>query len=64
MMNNFDPYDLLIETAERLSRLEQAHNKLAHAYQKSEQDLTTTIQSLHSLQKHYLNLKLMFEHKE
>lgn len=63
MNNNFDPYDLLMETADRLSRLEQAHNKLAHAYQKTDQELTVALHSLKNLQQHHLRLKQKFEQR-
>lgn len=52
----FDPYNALIELNERLLRLETAHNRLANAYQKSENDLSIALDSLQSLQKAYLSL--------
>lgn len=56
MRTQFDPYDMLIELNERLNRLEAAHNKLAHAYQQTERDLSMTLDSLQSLQKAHLTL--------
>jgi len=52
--NNFDPYEILINLQERLNRLEKAHNQMAHAYQKSEIDLSVTLHSLRSLQQSFL----------
>jgi hypothetical protein len=54
--NSFDPYDALIELNERMNRLEVTHNKLAHAYQRTEQELNIALQSLNSLQKGHLAL--------
>lgn len=50
MMPQFDPYDLLIQLDARLNNLERAHNKMAHAYQQSEQELTVALHSLKHLQ--------------
>lgn len=54
---HFDPYELLIEMQERLSQLENMHNKLAHAFQQSEQELTMALKLLRSLQQHNLKLR-------
>lgn len=54
MDNNFDPYEMLINLQERLHRLEQAHNQMAHAYRKTEVDLSVTLHSLRSLQQSFL----------
>lgn len=56
----FDPYDALIEMNERLHRLEQAHNTMAHAYAKSEKELTVALHSLRNLQQHHLKLSQKF----
>ena len=57
MMNNdFDPYDALIQMNERLHALEKAHNKMAHAYQASERDLSIALNSLRNLQQQHLKL--------
>ena len=55
--NDFDPYDVLISLQARITHLEKAHNKLAHAYQQTEQELTITLQSLRSLQQHHMKLR-------
>lgn len=60
-MNNpfnsgFDPYDALIELNERLTRLEKAHNKLAHAFQESEKEFNVLLTSFQNLQKAHLTL--------
>lgn len=55
--NNFDPYEMLIEIQERLSRLEHVHNKLAHAFERSEQELTQALHLLKALQQHHLKLR-------
>lgn len=54
MLEGFDPYDTLIEAMERIQRLESAHNKLATAYNKSEQELNTALKSLNHLQKSHM----------
>ena len=56
MSNDFDPYDALINMSERLQLLEQAHNKMAHAYQLTENELTLTLHSLRNLQQRHVNL--------
>mgnify|MGYP006293134347 CR=1 FL=1 len=54
---NFDPYELLLEMQERLSQLETMHNKLAHAFQESDHELTMALQLLRSLQQRHLKLR-------
>lgn len=54
MLEGFDPYDTLMEAMERIQRLEVAHNKLATAYNKSEQELNTALKSLNRLQQNQL----------
>lgn len=54
--HGFDPYDALIELNERLNRLELAHNQMAHAYMKTEKDLSVCLHSLRNLQQHHLKL--------
>ena len=51
MKPQFDPYDLLINLAARLQELEQKHNSLAAAYEKSENELTVALHSIKNLQK-------------
>jgi hypothetical protein len=63
MKYEFDPYDMLIELNERLNRLETAHNKMAHAYQKTEEELSMTLSSLQSLQKAHLALSELWAHQ-
>jgi len=52
--HGFDPYDALIQLNERVNALEKVHNQLATDYMKSQRDLTLALNSLNSLQKHYL----------
>jgi predicted nuclease with TOPRIM domain len=52
----FDPYDALVEMQARLDRLEHAHNKLAHAFQKTDHELNQLIQHFNNLQKSHLAL--------
>lgn len=52
--NDFDPYDTLLEAMERIQRLEQAHNKLAHAFDKSERELNTALKALNHLQRSHM----------
>ena len=54
--NNFDPYDMLITLNERLNQLEQAHNNLGRAFQKTERELNTALKSLNHLQRSHLEL--------
>jgi hypothetical protein len=55
-MNDFDPYDLLMQMNERMLTMERAHNKLAAAFSKSEHELTMALQSLCNLQQAHLKL--------
>ena len=50
MMSDFNPYDLLIQLDIRYNHLEKAHNKLADAFQQSEQELTIALHSVKQLQ--------------
>jgi hypothetical protein len=62
MDHNFDPYNFIMELNERLSRLEYAHNKMAHAFQQSERELTETLKILKNLQiKHNHLHNVVFE---
>ena len=57
MMNrDFDPYDLLMEVMERMNRMEQAHNNLAKAFEKTERELNITLHSVRHLQQQYMLL--------
>jgi hypothetical protein len=57
MMNkNFDPYDVLINLQGRLERLETAHNKMAAAFQLTENELNVALFSLRNLQKEHIKL--------
>lgn len=55
-MTDFDPFEVLMEITERLNRLENAHNNLAHAYERSEQELNQALDALQHLQKSHLYL--------
>jgi len=52
----FDPYDALIELNDRINRMEIAHNNLAKAFQKTEQEFTMLSKSFNNLQKSHLKL--------
>ena len=57
MMNRgFDPYDILIEVTERLQVLEIAHNKMADALHKTDQELQVALHSLRFLQQKHISL--------
>jgi hypothetical protein len=56
MNNDFDPYDILISTAERVNRLEAAHNKMAESYSKTEKEFTIALHSIRHLQQSYLEI--------
>lgn len=56
MGNDFDPYDMLIQLSERLHRLEQAHNRMADAFHKTEVELNIALHSLRNLQQRHLQL--------
>ncbi|CAB4154796.1 hypothetical protein UFOVP647_29 [uncultured Caudovirales phage] len=49
MIDKYDPYDLLMELNERLSRLEQAHNNMAHAFNQTENEVQEQLELLHRL---------------
>lgn len=53
---DFDPYEILLELQERQGNLENAHNRLAQAFQITENELTQTMLMLRALQKHHLEL--------
>lgn len=55
-MSDFDPYDVLIQAMERLEQLERQHNKLAHAFQKTEREFNLALQSLKHLQQTQLHV--------
>lgn len=57
MPNNWDPFDLLVELKLRLDRLEQAHNKMAEAYYKTDQNLEQALEALQQLQLYVLRLQ-------
>lgn len=54
--SDFDPYDALIELNERINRMEQAHNNLASAFQRTEKELNLALTSLNHLQKGHLSM--------
>lgn len=55
MKPQFDPYDMLISLAARLQEVEQKHNSLAAAYEKTENELTIALHSIKNLQKLQVN---------
>ena len=55
MFGGMDPYDLLISMQDRMNVLEQAHNNLANAYQKINNDLNVLLPSVQTLQRGHLN---------
>jgi hypothetical protein len=55
MFGGMDPYDLLITMQDRMSVLEQAHNNLANAYQKINNDVSLLLTSVQTLQRGHLN---------
>lgn len=57
MNNDFDPYDALISMNERLHRLEQAHNRLAKDYERTQKEFTEALISQQKTQQHLLNLQ-------
>ena len=59
---NFDPYEILIETQERLSALEKAHNRLAYAFEQSEKETNQILEMLRALQQHHLRLRKDYDH--
>lgn len=54
--NDFDPYDALIQALERIDRVEQAHNRLASAFQRTDSELNATLKALLHLQKTHVQL--------
>lgn len=56
MDNNFSPYDALMELNERLHTVEQAHNRLARDYVKTQDDLLEALRQINTLQRGHLAL--------
>lgn len=54
---SFDPFDTLIELNSRLQLLERAHNRMAHAYQQTEQDLSLALDAIKQLQLHIITME-------
>lgn len=60
MFDHIDPYDMIIQIQNRLLTLENAHNALAHRFQKTESEFNVLLVSHQALQTSMLNLtKLM-----
>jgi peptidoglycan hydrolase CwlO-like protein len=55
MFGGMDPYDLLISMQDRMQVLENAHNSLANAYQKINNDVSVLLASVQTLQRGHLN---------
>jgi hypothetical protein len=59
---DWDPYDVILELASRLDRLESAHNRLSEDYIRSQRDLTVALESIRNLQHHQRDLaNIMFD---
>jgi len=61
MFHDFDPYDVIITLNERVHQLEGAHNALAHAFKKTETDLSVTLHSLRQLQQQVLKQGMLIQ---
>jgi predicted nuclease with TOPRIM domain len=60
--NDFDPYDALMNVSDRLSMLQEAHNRMAHAYEKSQHELVLAKSNIRNLQKSHAHLnEMMFD---
>jgi len=49
---DWDPYDVIVELAGRLDRLEAAHNRLSEDYIRTQRDLTVALEAIRNLQHH------------
>ena len=49
---DWDPYDVIVELASRLDRLESAHNRLSEDYIRTQRDLTMALEAIRNLQHH------------
>ena len=49
MTDEYDPYDLLMELNERLSKLEHAHNNMAWAFNHTQNEVQEQLHLLHRL---------------
>lgn len=49
MTKQYDPFDMLMELNERLSRLEHAHNNMAFAFNATENEVQEQLHLLHRL---------------
>ena len=54
--HDFDPYDVLITLNERVTQLEQAHNRLAHAFEASKKEQDILLHKYRNLEKSHLAL--------
>jgi len=60
--HGFDPYDALIELNNRVTELEKKHNRLAHAYERTQRDLDIALSSIQGLQKGQMLLNDLVRH--
>lgn len=54
--HDFDPYEALMSLGERLSQLEQAHNRLAHAYEATAKEQQILLHKYRNLEKSHMAL--------
>lgn len=53
-MHEFDPYDFLMQITERQQRMENAHNRLAQAFEENHIALQHTRNTLNNLQRRHM----------
>lgn len=56
MFHDFDPYDVLLTLNERVTQLEQAHNRLAHAFEAGQKEHQVLLHKYRNLEKSHLVL--------
>jgi hypothetical protein len=60
--NDFDPYDQIMQMSQRLLGLQDAHNNLGRAFERSERDLSVALEAIRNLQQSHAHLNsLVFE---
>jgi len=59
---DFDPYDALVNISERMVVLQEAHNNLANAYERTQREVQTSKNQIRNLQQSHAHLnELVFD---
>ena len=54
--HDFDPYDVLVTLNDRVNQLEQAHNRLVHAFETGQKEQKILLHKFRNLEKSHLAL--------